>query len=1048
MEYVPHRFNTTNISANSSNKNILIAVLDTGVDPNAYGLTKCPNGSNKIVDIVDCTDSDLVDTSTIKIYDNLPEKVKVTINDQIQDKNEIFYGTRSLRTFISDRQFKGFDEMQQDIINDLILQVYTYKYNDKFMTIVDTTEQIFKMGEYNFNQETGMIDLKSGLCYSFGVHVYENGKQTSLIFDTGSHATHVSGIIAGYFPDKPEQNGINPNAKILSLKIGDSRVDGMETSKSLCRALEEMVKHECYLANYSYGESVCPKDPSTLFLGGKFIDMLDEYSKKYNIIFCTSAGNSGPSLMTVGAPRMCTENVISVGAYTDTELLNNLYFQSKNNFNNGPYEWSSRGPAFNRSMGVDILAPGCALTSHPRWYKTNMAMCNGTSMACPSSVGTMSLILQNSQTSLPFYWVKKYFENSCEKINNLESFSQGHGLLLKRPMRFQIRNENYYYHIKSVTNDKHSGDMIYINESDMNPNNVQVTKNILINISPKLINSDDNAQNLVTFRKVLKIKTKLENIPGCTVTFPETIVVDSRGATVRIQIKINNDSFFNNSISEYVEFYEENDLDNFVGYYSVNIIKCNNVQNNHELNVQLNPGKPNRFYFVPKTNTFKISIEDIKRLFNEHSYMARFFIDVAKITDLSSYDDKNRLIENTVDKDFENDIVIKCTPGCVYEIITYTSWNIGITSNIPSVTLKLKQFNTYVNIEKHLLNLGETVNVELYSDNESEDMTILCELSHVITQYYPTTELINNNVLELTYMLNKHTEKCEYYVDLCNKVYNSDVMMSACIYGYNCDKLMFMGNYVPKKSNKLIDKVIIRISDKDNKLLQKYSELILNVKRELSTNRDKISKKHGNNIMQITLASDNLKSFETYHNDLIYCKLAGKEIVFINKCKQKEEKLEINFNTELTNFCKKLNMMCSKEEINKFLELHKDNLAKVSFSNAPLLKMLESLIGNTELKTNFYNVLKDNNLEKTIPYCSYKYIWKILTPSEVTLDEAIESFELIESNKNKNYWTDMKQFDFVRIKFDLLNKSDDTLNEKNVKKRKRLQYLMESNYGY
>ena len=181
---------------------------------------------------------------------------------------------------------------------------------------------------------------------------------------------------------------------------------------------------------------------------------------------------------------------------------------------------------------------------------------------------------------------------------------------------------------------------------------------------------------------------------------------------------------------------------------------------------------------------------------------------------------------------------------------------------------------------------------------------------------------------------------------------------------------------------------------------------------------------------------------------MIYCKLAGKEIVFINKCKQKEEKLEINFNTELTNFCKKLNMMCSKEEINKFLELHKDNLAKVSFSNAPLLKMLESLIGNTELKTNFYNVLKDNNLEKTIPYCSYKYIWKILTPSEVTLDEAIESFELIESNKNKNYWTDMKQFDFVRIKFDLLNKSDDTLNEKNVKKRKRLQYLMESNYGY
>ena len=64
MEYVPQRFNSDLISTNTNywlnSQNILVAILDTGVDPLAYGLQSCPDGTKKVIDIIDCSGSDIV----------------------------------------------------------------------------------------------------------------------------------------------------------------------------------------------------------------------------------------------------------------------------------------------------------------------------------------------------------------------------------------------------------------------------------------------------------------------------------------------------------------------------------------------------------------------------------------------------------------------------------------------------------------------------------------------------------------------------------------------------------------------------------------------------------------------------------------------------------------------------------------------------------------------------------------------------------------------------------------------------------------------------
>ena len=45
---------------------IRVAILDTGVDPGAEGLRALPNGGPKIVDVIDASGGDDVDTATVR----------------------------------------------------------------------------------------------------------------------------------------------------------------------------------------------------------------------------------------------------------------------------------------------------------------------------------------------------------------------------------------------------------------------------------------------------------------------------------------------------------------------------------------------------------------------------------------------------------------------------------------------------------------------------------------------------------------------------------------------------------------------------------------------------------------------------------------------------------------------------------------------------------------------------------------------------------------------------------------------------------------------
>lgn len=856
-----------------NDNNVLVAVLDTGIDPGTNGLKLCQNGKNKIIDIIDCTGSDDIILNKIDSDINIYKKINSYIDLKTDNTYVVYTGYRTLRSFISDIKYTYFNDTQKGVIDSIILNITVLVTDNNNYCIVNWKNNEIFLEEYNISNEYGSIEIDNNTIINFVFHLYDscndNTKICSLVFDSGEHGTHVAGIIAAYFNENNIMNGINPNCQILSLKIGDSRVDGMETSIALIRALQEIVKHNCHIVNYSYGEPV--GKPT-----GKFIEILNEYIYKYNINFVTSAGNNGPSITTIGAPAACTSRVISVGAYTNKDYLNYLYYQTYNTFNEGLYQWSASGPSLINTMGVDVIATGCAISCHPQWYRSRIKMCNGTSMATPNCVGFLSLIMSQFDSKMypHTYWIKKYLECTCSIIKDIERFRQGHGLIGQKYIPFSYFNTKekeyipYYFETKINKKSDISGIVNIIS------NDEDVDSYFNLDVYTVGIDSSYNYTESIHY---------LELSYGNNIYGPKNIMIYPENKSIRIGLKKN---IF---ISDYIYIYEiSNNTRKFVHYIPVNQLIYGNMSRNDIFDFDikdLKPGNVNRYYFMPKCNYFTIKLNG--------SHQNMIYLSVIQNYGGQGYD-KRCTTKYFCEKDTKRTFGIDIIPNILTEISLYIGWNSNCDEHI---SISIEGLHKDSRMNRYLYEINETpiLYINRYLDYTSFKNDLV--ISSITSKYYPNKVLIDvpdsryldkNGIrlkrLTLTYNINEH-KNTTYYLNTFNTIYETDGYMSGNIYGYKDNKHVFFANYKPKKIKETIDKIdiIFMFDENDTDIMHKYTDTVLNATRNIDIKLSSNNMNLGINYIDISNIFDVIDCIDLYDKDYINCSILGHNIDIIYK---------------------------------------------------------------------------------------------------------------------------------------------------------------------
>ena len=413
-------------------RGVLIAILDSGIDPTVPGLSQTTSGERKILDLRDFSAEGSVPLA----------KVTPTGDSVLIAGHELRGFGRVVSLNSHGPWYAGSirevtlgegpaSDLNGNGESEDTLAVIVTRASDGWVLFIDAN------GDGNLADERPVHDYlvahetfgwssggrPSPLGMAANIEDGPGAPTLDLFFDTSAHGTHVAGIAAGHdLYGVKGFDGVAPGAQLLGLKIANDANGGISVTGAMLRAMDYAIRFAAQrklslVMNLSFGVG-------NEHEGSAQIDALVDsiLAAHPDVVFGVAAGNDGPGLSTMSFPGSALR-ALTVGATFPAAFL-------------APMGPSTEPLAYFSSRGgevakPDLLAPGMAYSSVPRW-NTGDERKGGTSMATPHASGVAALLLsamRQDGTPVEARLIKQAMMVTARPLNGLTLLDEGTGLL-------------------------------------------------------------------------------------------------------------------------------------------------------------------------------------------------------------------------------------------------------------------------------------------------------------------------------------------------------------------------------------------------------------------------------------------------------------------------------------------------------------------------------------------------------------------------------------------------------------------------------------------
>ncbi|MEW6662552.1 MAG: S8 family serine peptidase [Bacillota bacterium] len=368
-------------------RGVVVALIDTGIDPAHPDLLATSTGLAKIADFRDVSGEGRVATPGVL----LAGKDSNTIGGQQYNFRGMYSQSGLFRYGFLEEARVGIDFNGNGTMTDRFLVVVAdpWKAGQYDTVYIDTNSNRSLVDEVPLREFRQTQDYASfpGSGWSSGIsfvvcEIHPKGTEVLLGFDANGHGTQVAGVVAA----NGAIQGVAPGAQLVVIKAVDK--NGQTDWDKLSNAIRFAAESGAQVINLSLAHY---RDVTSGF--NTLTQLVDRMTEQYGVVFTIAAGNKGPGLASLATPGNA-RSAIGVGAYIAPAMwLEDYGYQVPRET---LWYFSSAGPRQDGMMGPAVIAPGSAVSTHPTWMGSGYALVEGTSIAAAHAAGVVALLLDSA----------------------------------------------------------------------------------------------------------------------------------------------------------------------------------------------------------------------------------------------------------------------------------------------------------------------------------------------------------------------------------------------------------------------------------------------------------------------------------------------------------------------------------------------------------------------------------------------------------------------------------------------------------------------------